>query len=210
MKIALLGAEGKIGLQVLELALQNGHEVVAYLKNSNDVTISHPQLTTMEGALTNIPKLGAAINGADAVVSALEVPNQRSYEGMPLYYVHKAIISLMRWNNIKRFITIATAGMKFNKDKIGFATVMPKIKEWLLFPKAYKEELEVSKVMQRAAVDWTVVRVIAPVDATTKPAKVTFGDAPVSFSISRKQIAQFILNELQQGQYIKSMPIIGS
>ena len=210
MKIALLGAEGKIGSQVLELALQNGHDVVAYVKNSSDVTISHPHLTTLEGALTNIPKLGAAIKDADAVVSTLETPHTRTYEGMPLYYVHKAIISIMRWNNIKRFITIATPGMSFNKDKISFATVIPKIKEWLLFPKAYKEEFEVGKVMQRATVDWTVVRVIAPVDANTKPAKVTFGDAPVSFSISRRQIAKFILNELQQGKYIKSMPIIGS
>lgn len=210
MKIALLGAEGKIGSQVLELALQNGHDVVAYVKNSSDVTISHPHLTTLEGALTNIPKLGAAIKDADAVVSTLETPHTRNYEGMPLYYVHKAIISIMRWNNIKRFITIATPGMSFNKDKISFATVIPKIKEWLLFPKAYKEEFEVGKVMQRATVDWTVVRVIAPVDANTKPAKVTFGDAPVSFNISRRQIAKFILNELQQGKYIKSMPIIGS
>ena len=210
MKITLLGASGKIGHEVLELALKNGHEVVAYVQNSSDITLSHPHLTTLEGELHNIPKLGAAIKNADAVVSALEPPLKRGYEGMPLYYMHKAVISLMRWNGIKRFITIATPGMKFNKDKPGRATIIPKLKEWLFFPNAYKEEVEVGKVMQRATVDWTVVRIIAPVDTITNPAKVTFGDAPVSFSISRKQIAQFILNELQQGKYIRSMPIIGS
>lgn len=210
MKITLLGASEKIGSELLELALQNGHDVVAYVPDSTKIKVSHPHLTTVEGELSNIPRLKSVIENSEVVVSTLAPPHKRTYQYLPIYEGHKAIMSLMKWNGVKRFITIGTPSIKFKQDKTSMTTTIPGLLARFVYPKPYKEVVSIGEVVQESDLDWTVVRVVAPVDKPTKPAKVTFGEKSIHFSISRKRIAEFILNEIGQGQYIRSMPIIGS
>lgn len=210
MKITLLGASGRIGSQLLELALQNGHEVVAYVRDSKRIKVTHPNLTTVEGELSNIPRLKSVIENCEVVVSALAPPRKRTYQYLPIYDGHKAVMSLMKWNGVKRFITIGTPSIKFKDDKTSMTTTIPGLLTRFVYPKPYKEAVSIGEAIQESDLDWTVVRVVAPVAKDTKPAKVTFGDKNVHFSISRKRIAEFILDEIGQGKYIRSMPIIGS
>lgn len=59
--------------------------------------------------------------------------------------------------------------------------------------------------------DWTIVRFIAAKDKLeTAKLKVTFGDTKISWGISRTDIADFLLTQMNDKQYIRSMPIIGS
>lgn len=210
MKITLLGASGKIGSQLLELALQNGHQVVAYARNSKKITTLHPSLTIIEGELNNIPRLKSAIENADVVLSTLGPPKKRTYDYLPVYDGHKAVMSLMKWNGVKRFITIGAPSIKFKQDFWSMTTTIPGLIARFIYPKPHKEEISIGEAVQESDLDWTIVRFVAPVDNDTKPAKVTFGDKHVHFKISRRRIAEFILNEAEQGRYIKSMPIIGS
>jgi len=210
MKITLLGASGKIGSQLLDLALKDGHDVVAYVRDSSKIKVSHPHLTTVEGELNNIPRLKSAIEQSEVVVSTLGPPLKRSYYMLPVYDGHKAVMSLMKWSGVKRFITIGTPSIKFREDKASLTTTIPGLIAKFIYPKPYKEVISIGEVVQESGLDWTVVRFIAPVDKETKPAKVTFGDKPVSFSISRKRIAEFLLHEIEDPHYVRSMPIIGS
>jgi len=55
MKIALLGATGNIGHQLLDQALVAGHDVVAYVRDASAVQ-SRDHLTRVEGNLDDIPE----------------------------------------------------------------------------------------------------------------------------------------------------------
>ena len=112
---------------------------------------------------------------------------------------------------VKRFITIATPSVKSTEDKPSLVTKMTTIMAKLFFPSAYKEIVQVGEVVKLSQLDWTIVRFIAP---TNKPeigkVKVTFGDTKISWGISRTDIADFLLAQINDKQYIRSMPIIGS
>jgi hypothetical protein len=117
----------------------------------------------------------------------------------------------MEQENVKRFITIATPSVKSTEDKPALITKMPTIMAKLFFPSAYKEIVQVGFVVQASQLDWTIVRFIAPNNRNkSEKIKVSFGDTKISWGISRADIATFLFNQIQDRQYIRSMPIIGS
>ncbi|MXN92561.1 NAD(P)H-binding protein [Flavobacterium sp. Sd200] len=210
MKITLLGASGKIGTHLLELALQNDHDVVAYVRDSKKIKTTHPHLTIVEGELSNIPRLKSAIESAEVVVSTLGPPRKRTYEYLPVYEAHKAIMSLMKWNGLKRFITIGSPIIRLKNDPWYVATAFGTLMAKVAYPKPYKEIRSIEEVVEQSNLDWTVVRFVAATDKDTKPAKVIPDNKNVSFKISRKRIAEFIMSEMTQNQYVRAMPIVGS
>lgn len=145
------------------------------------------------------------------MVSFLGPALKRSYPGTPIATGHEHIIRAMKELGVSRFITIATPAVRFEKDRTSVATVLPKIMARLFLPKPYKEIVAVGELTKSSGLDWTVVRFIAPVDGEpTGTVKVTFGDQKVGFKITRADIAAFVLKELSQREFVRSMPIIGS
>ncbi|MEI9852360.1 MAG: NAD(P)H-binding protein [Sphingomonas sp.] len=67
MKIALIGATGNVGQRVTAEALRRGHEVVAIARDVSKLGPT-PGVTAVAADLTDKAAIGAAIEGADAVV----------------------------------------------------------------------------------------------------------------------------------------------
>jgi len=210
MKLTIFGASGGIGRILVQKALDEGHEVTAYVRKADGFSISDPSLHIIQGELSESKKLNKAVSEADAVVSTLGPPLKFSYPGMPIAEGHKHIVQAMETNKVKRFVTIATPSIKFEKDKRSLTTVLPRIMARIIFPKPYKEIITLGEIVTHSSLDWTIVRFIAPNDtAETRKIKVTFGREKINMSISRSDIAGFILQELKNNEYIHSMPIIG-
>lgn len=211
MNITLFGASGAIGLKLSQQALAKGHHVKAFVRNPDKIKISHPNLQLIKGELSDSAAILNSVLGSDAIISVLGPPLVRHYKGMQLADGHRNIISAMKENGVKRIITLATPSVKFEKDQQSIATVLPGIMAKLFFPKPYKEIVEIGNIVRNSDTDWTIVRIIAPNNKlATGNIKVSFGDKKLRFSISRDDIAAFILKEAEKGEYIKSMPIIGS
>jgi putative NADH-flavin reductase len=210
MNITIFGAGGKIGNSLVRKALEAGHHVKAYVRTPSKLNFIHTNLQTIKGELYESELIKTVIKGSDVVISVMGPALKRNYEGMPLLAGHKNIVAAMKETGVKRFITLATPSVKFEKDVRSFATVFPGIMAKLFFPKPYKEIVAIGDLIKTSGLDWTIVRIIAPND---KPATgkviVSFGDKKLKISISRADIAAFILKEAEQGHYFKSMPIIG-
>lgn len=72
--------------------------------------------------------------------------------------------------------------------------------------KPYQEIVAAGEATKNSGLDWTIVRFISPTDGEPRGnVKVSFGEKKIGFSITRTDIAAFVLNELT-----RSMPIIGS
>lgn len=71
MKIAVLGATGSLGRIVVQKLVEEGHEVVAYVRGRADVLPTSEQVHTVVGALDDTATLTGALVGCDAVVSTL-------------------------------------------------------------------------------------------------------------------------------------------
>jgi putative NADH-flavin reductase len=210
MKIAVFGASGAIGRLFIDQALKEGHQLHLYIRKKEGLPQSDNSQVFI-GELSDFDQIKRAIDGTDAVVSLLGPALKRSYPGMPIATGHEHIIRAMKTLGVSRFITIATPAVPFEKDSTSVVTVFPKIMARLFLPKPYKEIVASGELTKSSGLDWTIVRFLAPVDgAATGKVKVTFGDKKIGFKITRADIAAFVLKELSNREYVRSMPIIGS
>ena len=74
MKIALYGATGKAGRRILEELVSRGHRVTAIVRDPAKIPEPEPGVTVTRDDLSDPRKIAAAVNGAEAVVSAYAPP----------------------------------------------------------------------------------------------------------------------------------------
>ena len=211
MTITVFGASGAIGKLFIKKTLDRGFKVRAYVRNLSKFDLSHQNLLPIQGELHDFDKIKQAISDVDAVISTLGPPLKRKYDAFAVLEGHKNIVKAMEMGKVKRFITIATPSVKSTEDKLSLVTKMPAFMAKLFFPCAYQEIVQVGEVVKLSQLDWTIVRFIAPNNKSeTGKVKVTFGDTNISWGISRTDIAGFLLTQINDKKYIRSMPIIGS
>ena len=106
MKVCILGATGRVGSNIINLALKDSAEVTALARDLNRIEIQHERLRVIEGNVLNENDIKKAIEGSDIVISALGTDqNGTLAKSMP------QIIKKMEEEGIRRIITIGTAGI---------------------------------------------------------------------------------------------------
>ena len=211
MNITVFGANGKVGQHFIQIALQNGDNVKAYVRREGALTIQHPKLEVIVGNLTDEQQVAAAIKGQNAVVSMLGAPvsMSRKVKGLPITKAHETIIRAMEQSNVSRFITLATPTIKSTFDRKQLVTVMPSIMAKQLFPTGYAEMKAIGQLVIQSKLDWTVVRIANP--NTNKDGKgyaITLGDTKGKFTVSRKNAAQCMYDAIRKTEWIGKMPIV--
>lgn len=106
LNIILFGATGRVGTEILQLALAEGHNVTAFVRDKERLKVSDKRMTIVEGNALNEDAIRKAIPGHELVVSAMGTDGSYTLsESMPF------IINEMNANDIKRIITVGTAGI---------------------------------------------------------------------------------------------------
>jgi putative NADH-flavin reductase len=71
MNITIFGASGAIGQLLTQLALDSGDFVTAYVRNPKKISLKHPNLSLVQGELTNASTIEQAVAKSDVVISTL-------------------------------------------------------------------------------------------------------------------------------------------
>lgn len=71
MNLTLIGATGNIGSRILKEALDRGHRVTAVVRDTAKLTVRHDNLIVVQGDALRSETIAPALDGADALVSAL-------------------------------------------------------------------------------------------------------------------------------------------
>lgn len=209
MNVLIFGATGGIGKWAVKHARERGYNVTVYVRNA--AKIKDETLHVVEGEITDYEKMKEAVRGQDAVVWTIGIPLKRDYEGTAATDGHVNLLKAMEETGVRRLVDWGTPSVKFDKDKKSFTTVVPGIAAGLLYTKAKKEMVDIGEMLKQSDLDWTLVRFIAPKDKPfTRKIKVSFGDKTINWIISRADIAYFMINQIEDMTYNKSMPIIGS
>jgi len=77
MKLVVFGASGKTGILLVYQALEKGHEVTAFARKPESVTIRHDRLRVLQGDILQYYQVRAAVEGCDAVLSTLGVYSRK-------------------------------------------------------------------------------------------------------------------------------------
>ena len=74
MKIGVLGGTGRTGHPLIQLALDEGHEVVAVVRSSTNLQIQHKRLTVIEDSIFSKKVLKEHFSDVDVIMSTLGFP----------------------------------------------------------------------------------------------------------------------------------------
>jgi len=210
MKIAIFGATGETGRQLVEQALAAGHEVVAYVRNPPKLNTRHENLTIVQGDLADQTMIERAISGADAVISVLG-PRGGS-KGKPITRGMQNIIEAMKKQGVRRLIVSSTLSAKDPNDLPDFKAKALVNLVKLTMHAAYEEIVSVAETVRKSDLDWTIVR-LTTLNNNPKSGKVRagyLGKGEVGLRISRADLAEFMLKQVQDTKYLRQAPVISN
>ena len=196
MKIAVIGATGRVGSRVVTEALSRGHFVTAIARNSNTIT-PQTHLVAVYADAGNVVELAGAIAGNDAVVSAL-----RFVDSDPT-----RIVDALKRAGIQRYVVVGGAGS---------LEVAPgkQLVDEPNFPAEYRAEslkardfLNVLRGEDR--LDWTYLSPSAEFAPGLRTGKFRLGhdqllvDADGKSSVSMEDFAITVVDELETPAHIR-------
>lgn len=207
MKIVVVGATGRTGKPLVEQALAVGLEVTAYVRDPVKLGLSHAKLKVVEGQISDMQKIAEVVAGKEAVFSALGPVRGGSKTVME--EAARNIVAAMQQAGVHRFITVTGAGVAqpgdapktFNK----FMSFMLK----LMAKDVLIDSTRHAEIVRGSGLDWTIVRVPLLTDGPyTGQYRVGMVGINSGARISRADVADFMLKQLQDKSYIGQAPVI--
>ncbi|MGI0108273.1 NAD(P)-dependent oxidoreductase [Salinimicrobium sp. WS361] len=117
MKIAIIGATGFVGSEVLQEAISRGHEVTAIARNTEKISAKSDTLRTASVDVMEKENLAEVLKGNEVVISTFNPgwSNPKIYED----YLEgaKAIQEAVKISGVKRLIVVGGAGSLFLNER---------------------------------------------------------------------------------------------
>ncbi len=207
MKIVVFGATGGTGKQVVRQALEAGYQVTAFVRSPEKLDVDGLNLKIIQGDVMEADKVEQAIAGQDAVISTLGA-TRPPVSGM-METAARNIVSAMQKNNVKRLLSTTGGGVRDPRDK---PKLFDKIMKALLTVLA-KDVLQDSEAnvdhIRASDLDWTIVRFPRLLDGPrTGKYRVGYIGKDSGSQLSRADAADFILKELEKGEYVHKVPMV--
>ena len=196
----LLGATRGIGRALLDQALERGLHVRALVRPGSELPVAHPSLAVIRGDATDEGDLMRAIEGSDAVLSALGAPARNKDHVRES--AARATLQAMRKVGTRRLIAVSVYGVGETKAHLPFVTrnvVFP-----LFLKHAIADHERQEAVIRDSDVQWTLVRPPYLVDgpATGEYAEGFTEPRGLTWKVSRADVAHYMLNLLTNSRHI--------
>lgn len=197
MRIAVFGATGGTGAQVVDQALAAGHDVVALARDPAAITRGHDRLRVLRGDVLAPETVAPAVKDVDAVVSALGIGYRR--HATTVYSDGTGnVVAAMRAAGVRRLLAVSTSSVQLPApSRFGEWAVA----RFLLHPllrKPYADIALMERQLGAADCDWTIVRAARLTNGprTGKYRTATGSKLPGCWSISRADLAHYLLARL--------------
>lgn len=210
----LLGGSGRTGGHIIDYALSKGHTLTALVREPAKFT-ARVGVTAIQGTPTNRKDVDVAIEGADAVIVALnstrrsDTPWAKPVSPPRLMADSVAnATAAMTAAGIRRIVVVSAFGVGDSLSR------QPLPIRWMIthtnLSYTYADHNLIDTEIRDTDTDWTLLR---PAAFNKKPEAgkiaVTDIDGPKpSFSVSRAAVAQFAVDVIDNGAHVHEAPII--
>jgi len=205
LNILIIGANGGIGKNTVEVALQAGHKVTAMVRNPANFTLTHPNLSTVQGDVRHPESFESYLGNQDAVISALgekkDIPTTLYSEG------NRNLLNAMAKADVRRAFFISAQAIEISPAQPFFVRLATKYIVQKLFGHGYADQRIMEKLIKESDVDWTIMR---PPRLIDKPVTGRYRVAINKFlknclSISRADVAHFMINNIKNEDTYKAI-----
>ena len=206
MKLAVFGANGSTGRLLTRLALDEGHDVVAFTRHPETFPIEHRRLQVAAGDAHDPAAVASAIDGADAVVSTLGVPFAKT----PITVFSDGVANIiagMHAAGIKRFACVSSSAIGPHPEPLGgfiFEKILQPYVVNKLGKTVYDDLRRMEAIVSDSDLAWTIVRPSGLFDAPTVSAYGVAIDFIAHRFTARIDLADCLLRQALSDTYVRS------
>lgn len=172
MKLAVFGASGGTGTQVVTQALAGGHQVLAVVRDPSRLAVpGHPNLDVAVADVMRPDAIRDAVAGRDAVISTIG-PSRRREERKSAAAAPvstrgaRSITTAMQATGSSRRLVVVSGTGAFTEGDGPLMRYVLKPIAWRFLGDAFADFQTMEEVVRASGLDWTVVR---PPALTDKP-----------------------------------------
>lgn len=205
MKVAILGASGWIGNTIANEAKSRGHEVIALVRDPSKLDGAGFKVRKLN-ILDSQADLAAAVNGVDAVISAIGGRAQGNHEMVK--QVAERLLNELPSTGVKRLLWVGGAGSLEVAPGVSLISTPEFPAEYKGEASAQGEALAVFKASD-STVNWTFISPAAEIFPGEALGQYrTGGDQLITDNEGRSRIcvadyAKAMIDELESGQHPK-------
>ena len=204
LKIIIIGGTSGVGLELVELAIARGHSVTAVARRPERLSFSHPNLMTKKGDITRVADMHRLLPGHDVVVSAVGLsPGSRN-----VTLFSKGIsnlLTVMAETGQSRLLAVSAIGAGDSKGSgsFWFDTVLHP----LILADDIEDKTQMEQILKENSIDFTVVRpaILTNDIAAEKYRVIKSYQGIETGSISRKDVAHFLLHLAEENTYLRDI-----
>lgn len=199
----MLGATGKTGTEVLQLAQSRGHKITAFVRSPQKLKATD-SLTVVRGDPRRRDLIAAALPGHDAVISSLGPPPREAFRPSTLLTdCARATVEAMGVSGVDR-IAIVSAAVLFPEKGLYFAFF-----KWLIQHHA-RDLRAMESVVRTSDLKWTIARpprLTKSQDASFRALRNAL--PPGSRAMSYRSVAAFLLDAVERRSYVDEIVGLG-
>ncbi len=206
MRIAVFGASGGTGREVVHQALAAGHDVTAMIRNAGTALLeANPHLHIVVGDFSRQEIVQQVVSGQDAVISALGT-NEKGPVTVCTDGV-QAILAAMKSEGVRRIAVVSAHGAAESHDHSLYVLAV-----WAFMKNKMRDKESMEALIRAADVDWTIVRPPALTDGPKTATYRTGTDLKIRITsrISRADLADFLIKEATRTAHVDEMPRIAA
>ena len=152
--LIILGATGRTGLQLVQLALEKGYRVTACARQPQKISAEHPNLVKSAVDINDPESLQRVMTASRGiVVSALGIFHKT--EATPLADATLNILLAMKIAGLRRLVLMSSLGVGDSKGQGNW--VVAAVSRFIL-PYVLKDKERQEQRVRESGVDWTVLR----------------------------------------------------
>lgn len=205
-RLLIVGATGGTGRELVAQALERGYAVTALVRDPSRLTISHPQLTVVRGDVLDEGSVDAAMRGQEAVVSALGhkrylTPTRILSDGS------RNILRAMEAHGVARFVCETSLGIGDSAGRLGLYYTFFTIP--VVLPFYFWDKTRQERIIAASDREWIIVRPGVLTNAEKRGRYrhgLTVGSFLWTVRISRADVADFMLDQLESDAYLRTAP----
>ena len=202
MRLFLIGANGRTGTEIIDLARTRGHEITAFVRSPQKLTPGR-LLTVVQGDPLRSETIAAALTGHDAVLSAIGPHTRDAFRPSTLLAdCARATAQAMAATGVTRF-TIVSSALLFPETGLLFAFF-----RWLI--KHHLRDLRaMESIVQTSGLAWTIVRPPRLTKSNEASFRALPGALPPGRVMSFRSVAAFMLDAVEQKSHVAEIVGLG-
>ena len=210
-RVLIVGASKGIGLECVKQALEAGHSVRALARSAHSIPLTHPNLEKVDGDARDAALVTQALQGMDAVILALGIAAgpEMVFRRVTLFSdATRVLLAAMQSTGVRRLVCVTGFGAGDSRARGGClynAVLFP-----IFLKRAYDDKDIQEWMIRKADLDWVIARPglltrgarTGNYRVLTDPAEWRIG------SISRRDVADFLVKQLEDDRYLGQTPVL--